>query len=201
MLGCTAFTAVAGRRPGTTSACTVRVGTRSRRHTIGYSWLYSKLAIWRSGTTFPSRSGICSDRIDSSDVLSLCSARMSTLIRYMLLRTCVIVLPDTTPYRASDTSWELSPSCRAWSWSIRTRMTRAGSAQSKLMWRIPVIASSCSATFSAMSCAREVRSAHAVFDWPAHGRPKLERIDACDHRGESHCDRLLQTRAHLVTLL
>ena len=49
--------------------------------------------------------------------------------------------------------------------------------------------------------AREVRSADAVFDRPADGRPKLERIDACDHRGEPHCDRLLQTRAHLVTLL
>lgn len=97
MLGCTAFTAVDGSRPGTTSACTVRVGIRSRRQTIGYSWVYSKLAIWRNGTTFPSRRGIYSERIDSSDVLSLCSARMSTLIRYMLLRTWVIVLPDTTP--------------------------------------------------------------------------------------------------------
>ena len=68
MLGCTAFTAVAGSRPGTTSACTVSVGIRSRRQTIGYSWVYSKLAIWRNGTTFPSRRGICSERIDSSEV-------------------------------------------------------------------------------------------------------------------------------------
>jgi hypothetical protein len=48
--------------------------------------------------------------------------------------------------------------------------------------------------------AREVRSADAVFDGPADGRPKLERIDACDRRGKSLCDGLLQTRAHLVTL-
>ena len=115
MLGCTAFTAVAGRSPGSTSACTVKVGTRFRRQTIGYSWVYSKLAIWRNGTTLPSRNGICSERIHSSDVRSVRSARISTLIRYMLLRTCVIVLPDTLPLRASDTSWELRPSWRAWS--------------------------------------------------------------------------------------
>ena len=42
MLGWTCCTAVAGSRPGTTSACTVMVGTRSRRHTTGYSWVYSK---------------------------------------------------------------------------------------------------------------------------------------------------------------
>ena len=77
------------------------------------------LAVFEAGdlraTARPFRrvKGICSERIDSSEVRCVCSARMSTLIRYMLLRTWVIVVPDTTPLSASDTSCELRPSWRA----------------------------------------------------------------------------------------
>ena len=61
-----------GRRrdPGATSACTVRVGTRSRRQISGYSCSKSNVAIWLSGTVRPFGSGICRARsVDSEHAL------------------------------------------------------------------------------------------------------------------------------------
>ena len=69
----------------------------------------------------------------------------------MLSRTCVTVVPVTTPFSASATSCELRPSCLAWSWSMRMRITRAGSTQSKLTLRTPAVAPSRSATCKAIA--------------------------------------------------
>ena len=55
--GASDCTTVAACVPGARSACTVTVGSRSLRQTMGYSWPYSTEAIWLSGTVFPFGSG------------------------------------------------------------------------------------------------------------------------------------------------
>ena len=116
--------------PGTTSACTVTVGLRSRRQTMGYSWSYSTEAIWPSGTVLPLGSGTCRVRMVDSDMRCSAEARTTTSTRWMPLRSSVAVTPDTTVFSDWARSCELRPSRRAWSWSTRMRTVRAGSIQS-----------------------------------------------------------------------
>ena len=57
IFGARSCTTVAACVPAARSACTVTVGRRSRRQTMGYSWPYSTDAIWLSGTVRPFGSG------------------------------------------------------------------------------------------------------------------------------------------------
>ena len=131
-LGASAVTTVSGSAPGLMLACTVRVGTRSRRQTTGYSCSYPNVANWLSGTVRPfgQRHLHCAQGrkrhpllvrrprhdVDQIDVVAhLCDRGTGYY--------CV-------EYAASDC--ELTPSRRASSWSTRMRTWRAGSIQSKL---------------------------------------------------------------------
>src|SRR5689334_5366261 len=49
--------------------------------------------------------------------------------------------------------------------------------------------------------ARKIGAADTVFDGPADGGAKLERIDTGDGTREAHREGLLETRAYLVALL
>ena len=66
--------------PGTTSACTVTVGLRSRRQTMGYSWPYSTEAIWLSGTVEESDKG----QVSVAAVVPLMLVLMLTVLMIQL---------------------------------------------------------------------------------------------------------------------
>ena len=81
ILGVSSPTTVSGITPGTTSARTVSVGTRSRRHISGSSCSSEKVANWRNGTMRPPGVATCSELSDSNDARSASVARATTLIR------------------------------------------------------------------------------------------------------------------------
>ena len=81
IVGSSPVTTLSGDRPGTTSAWTVSVGTRSRRHTMGCSCSKLTVATWFSGTVRPFGSGMSRVCSLSSDRRCSSMARPTTSTR------------------------------------------------------------------------------------------------------------------------
>ena len=131
IFGASASTTSSGSTPRLTSARTVSVGTRLRRQTSGYSWSSTNVANWLSGTIRPLGVGTCSELQGlERDPLLVGGARddvdqVDVVAHLRHRRAGDRGVEDARPERA-----ELTPSCRASSWSTRTRSCRAGSIQS-----------------------------------------------------------------------
>ena len=81
IFGASTATTLSGSTPGLTSARTVSVGTRSRRHTSGNSCSSTKVANCFSGTMRPLGVGTCSEASVWKDTRSASVARATTLTR------------------------------------------------------------------------------------------------------------------------
>ena len=100
----------------------------------------------------------------------------------MSSRTCVIEMPEITVLSTLASAWELSPSRRASSWSMRMRTCRAGSIQSKLTFLASGIGGDDLGELEGdLAHLRQIGTADAVLHRPADRRSELQRIDAADH--------------------